>query len=143
MKVHKFNRPLFSLPKSHPARKFLEAFIQCGKECIGREIAAVPEDEIDQKWFSQIDKREWRFSEFAYTYLSFDVVLDGWLNNDVEMTASERRVLDALPRLRTLLSECETTVREEHNIALLPLIFEVRHLLDLWEFCIIVRTGGK
>jgi len=39
------------------------------------------------------------------------VELDGWLTNAPRMTESERDVMDQLPRVRTLLAECDAEAK--------------------------------
>ena len=92
---------------------------------------------------ASIDDRTWTFSAFAYTFLSFDVELDGWLTNAPHLTKTETRVLDKLPYLRTLLCECETAAVEGKNKDILTMICQVRNLLDLWENCIVARLKTK
>ncbi|MHC4399029.1 MAG: hypothetical protein ACYTG0_05045 [Planctomycetota bacterium] len=141
MHIYEINRPLFSLPDAHPAHRFLRAFIRCRRQCVGREIA-LPGDEhdaLDQEWYSSTDDRTWTFSAFAYTFLSFDVELDGWLTDSPHLTETEKGVLDKLPYLRALLSECETAAVDDKNADILTMIEQVRSLFDLWENCITAR----
>ncbi len=145
MHVYSINYPLFRLPDSHPAHRFLRAFITCREQCVGREFVLPGDDHasVDQEWYSLADDRTWTFSAFAYTLLSFDVELDGWLTNAPHMTTSEAGVLDRLPYLRTLLGECEAAAVDNRNTEILAIIEQVRNLLDLWENCITTRLDGK
>jgi hypothetical protein len=47
MHVYRRNKPIFKFAPDHPARQFLEAFVECGKTCIARELGGV-----DQEWIS-------------------------------------------------------------------------------------------
>jgi len=141
MHVFEINRPLFTLPESHPAHRFLRAFITCRSECVGREIV-LPNDvheAVDQEWYSTADDRTWTFSAFAYMFLSFDVRLDGWLTDAPHLTESEKGILDKLPYLRTLLTECRTAAVDDKNTEVATMVEQVRGLLDLWENCITAR----
>jgi len=50
----------------------------------------------------------WSYSGFAYMYLSFDIVLDGWLTHAAQRTPDEQYWLDQFPRWRELLGECKS-----------------------------------
>ena len=139
MSIQDQNKILFSLPSDHPARRFLEEFIDCRELCVAREVGMPDNPPIEQAWDSQIEGRRYAFSSFAYKYLAFDVVLDGWLTNAPDMTDSERDVLDMLPKVRSLLGECHAAAIKERNVAILPLLEKVKNLLDLWEQCITSR----
>jgi hypothetical protein len=91
---------------------------------------------IDQSWYSPSDQRIWRFSSFAYTYLSFTLDLDGWTSSSPEPTPTERATLAALPRLRTLMAECADACINDKNEDVLTLTRSVQHMLDQWEWCI-------
>jgi hypothetical protein len=39
--VLKRNKPIFGFPESHPARRFLEAFLECRSLCVGRELEGI------------------------------------------------------------------------------------------------------
>ena len=142
MKLKK-NYPLLSLPSDHPARRFLAEFTDCRMLCVGREIGGPDSRPIEQVWFSEIEDKECSFSEFAYKYLSFDVVLDGWLTNATEMTASERDVLEKLPHVRGLLAECKIAANKAGNEEILLLTAKVEHLFDLWEQSIRLRLSNR
>lgn len=142
MYIYKNDSVLFTLPDDHPAKRFLNAFVECRQDCVGREIglpgSSLPA--IDQEWFSETDQRKWRFSEFAYSFLSFDVVLDGWLTNASELTDSERAILEKLPYLRRLLQECNTAAVHSGNSAVVSCVGRVLEVLHLWEECSRVRA---
>lgn len=138
MHVYRLNRPLFELPQSHPAHRFLRAFIECRQDCVGKEIES---DVFDQEWFSQTEDRAWSYSAFAYQYLAFDIVLDGWLRNAKHLTASEEQWLVCLPRWRVLLDECRTAAAGDGNHAVMGMIAQVLKMFDLWEECVRARLG--
>lgn len=140
MHVYRLNRTLFDLPQSHPAHRFLLAFIECRQDCVGREVEG---DAFDQEWFSQTDNRAWSYSAFAYQYLSFDIVLDGWLNNAEGMTASEEQWLACLPRWRALLDECRASAARDRKHAVMRMIGQVLKMFDLWEECVHARLRSE
>jgi hypothetical protein len=138
MHIYRVNRPLFSLPESHPAHRFLRQFIKCQQNCVGREIPYRGREHlaVDQEWFSATDKRMWHFSGLAYMYISFTVELDGWLTDAPAATESEKSTLENLPYLRTLLGECKEACLDNGNTTVLAMVEQVEEVLDLWEFCI-------
>ncbi|HVX61741.1 MAG TPA: hypothetical protein VHC19_14095 [Pirellulales bacterium] len=137
MHVRKLNRKILKFPESHIARRFLDAFIGCRRDCVGIEAC---DDPIDQTWFSAIEAKQWSYAAFAYKFLSFDIELDGWQSDAPEQTESERFFLAQLPRMRELLRECEMAAAADDNRPLMPVIAKVRRMLDLWEQCILERT---
>jgi hypothetical protein len=143
MQVYKLNEQLMTLELDHPVRRFLDSFVDCRLHCVGRECGLEDGNEIDQKWFSIIDNRPWRFSEFAYSVLSFDVVLDGWIQHCEEYTESEIAVINNMPRLRALMTECASAATVEKNESVLILVEKVRRLLELWETCIRCRLSPE
>jgi hypothetical protein len=131
MHVKRLNRPLFDLSLEHPARRFLESFIACHKHCVGAELRGV-----DQLWFSQAESRQMFFSGFVYAYLSFDIVLDGWLNNAPELTESERCYLDGIGQLEILVHECLDEATKDRNAEIIEMCHEVSKMLVNWRDCI-------
>ncbi|HUT92887.1 MAG TPA: contact-dependent growth inhibition system immunity protein [Thermoguttaceae bacterium] len=138
MHVQRLNRPIFELPDSHPAHRFLRAFIKCRQDCVGREIQ---NDDLDQEWVSDTDGRSWSYSAFAYEYLAFDIVLDGWLSRAQDLTPTERYWLEQLPRWRALQQECKSAALRDGKLMLIPLVDQVLAMLDLWEQCIRARQA--
>lgn len=141
MNIRRANKPLFSLPPDHTARRFLEAFISCRQNCVGREIvySNIGNDPIDQEWISASDGCKHRLSSFAYKYISFDIVLDGWLSGTPELTDSEKHYLERLPRLNMLMTECQQECRNSNNASALALVEQILEVLHLWEVCIRTR----
>jgi hypothetical protein len=137
--VHKLNQEIFELPESHPARRFLLAFMECRRDCIGLEAS---DDPIDQEWFSQSDREVWSYSKFAYKYLAFDIVLEGWLTHAPRRTPNEQHCLNQLVRWRELMSECEIAAECDNNHTIIPIIHQVLHMFDLWEQCIMARDAA-
>ena len=137
-RVYRANRPLFSLPETHPARRFLNAFMQVLEDCVGKEVPYEGYEHlaVDQEWFSATDLRTWKSSSFAYAYLSFTVELDGWLVNAAAPTDGERNVIERLPYLRLLVNECKEACIGEGNERVLVMALQVERLFDLWEACI-------
>jgi hypothetical protein len=139
MNVHKLNREVLNLPEAHPARRFLCAFMECRRDCIGLEASDEP---IDQEWFSESSGEKWSYSKFAYKFLAFDVVLDGWLTHAAHRTSNEQHCLDQLVRWRELLGECQVAAECDSNRAILPIIRQVLRMFDLWEQCILARDAA-
>ena len=129
MQVFKINKPIFDFPPDHPARRFLEAFVECRKTCVGRETEG-----IDQEWLSEVDGRRHRFSSFAYEWLSFDVELDGWLHDAPQVTESEKRALEAIETMRRLMAECKAAA--DGNPRIVNMCNQILDTLDLWSECI-------
>ena len=141
MQVRRLNMPLFSLPPDHIAHRFLEAFIACRQNCVGREIAYEGSgvQPIDQEWTSTSDGRVRQLSAFAYEHLSFDLILDGWLSGAPELTVTECASLERLPYLTMLMTECHDACRKSNNATALALVEQILELLQLWESCIRAR----
>jgi hypothetical protein len=137
MQIKRLNREIFEWPADHPARKFLEAFIACRRECVGREVAFEnsARKPIDQKWESSTDGITWTFSRFAYTFLSFELVLDGWLSRAPTLTNSEKANLAQIPLLRRLMAECRAAAVTGGNTDIIMLTERVTEMLNLWERC--------
>jgi hypothetical protein len=95
---------------------------------------------VDQQ-FVQPDGRATTFSAFAYEYLSFDIVLDGWLTNAPQMTESEEACLKGLPRLRSMMIACKSQALIDANYRILPCVDQVLELIQLWEECIHERIA--
>ncbi len=133
MRTEELNKPIFELDDSHPAKQFLQAFIDCLGNCVGRELGLDGETSIDHAWISSTDGRVWRFSGFAYAFLSFDIVLDGFLENAPYLTSSETWAAERLPLLRTMMNECAQAARQGGNNEILELTDEVQQMLSLWE----------
>jgi hypothetical protein len=136
MQVERLNQEILNLPESHPAYRFLRAFIGCRRDCVGREAS---NDPVDQEWFSESEGRLWSYSEFAYKFLSFDIVLDGWLTHAAQRTSDEQYWLAQLPRWRKLLHECEKAAQDDNNYAMLPIVAQTLRMFALWEQCIVER----
>lgn len=143
--IHQENEPLFVLPDSHPARKALIAHLLAAESCVGREIPwpGMVEAPIEQKWFSHIDQRNWTFSAFAYCFISFDLILEGWLAESKEITPFESSFLSELPRLRELLCECEQAAQAANNARIAPLIAVARDFFSAFEESIHARVGDS
>jgi hypothetical protein len=133
MRVESKNRAVLTLDDSHPAKRFVEAFIDCRMSCAGRELDLGGQVPIDQAWKSATDGRAWTFSGFIYSFICFDIELDGFLQNVSNLTPSEVAASKELPRLRTMINECEEAARQSGNSAILELTGQVLELLGLWE----------
>ena len=138
MHIFRLNKAIFDFAPDHPARRFLEAFVECRMNCVGKEI-----DGLDQEWFSEADMRTHKFSSFAYEWLSFDIELDGWLHDAQEMTDSEKRALDGIPQMDGLMAECKAAAMVDHNSEMVTMCDQVLHTLELWAECINRRLQSK
>src|ERR1700682_2656530 len=125
MDTVELNRPVFELSAQHPARRFLHSFIERKAVCVGRHLEFEDQVPIDLEWRSVSDGRLWTFSDFAYSYLSRDVVLDGLLEEKPYPTESEAEVLALLPLLRSMMNECRQTAERSSHSEILALTEQV------------------
>ncbi|MFN0020551.1 MAG: hypothetical protein ACKVP0_20015 [Pirellulaceae bacterium] len=121
--------------EDHPARQALIAHAVCRRDCVGREIIWPGSEHlaIDIEWWSLIEGKRKTFSGFMYQYVSFDLVLQEWIDRPQQVTESERRTLHYLANLKSLLAECESAARAAANERILELVPIVRKFFDLWE----------
>jgi hypothetical protein len=133
MRIESKNRAVLTLHDSHPARRFVEAFIDCRMSCAGRELDLGGEPPIDQEWMSEADCRAWTFSGFVYAFICFDIELDGFLQNAQALTPSEVSASEELPKLRAMMHECAEAARRSGNTAILELTDLVLEMFGLWE----------
>ena len=133
MHIENMNRPVLKLDDSHPAKRFLTAFIDCRMDCVGRHHDWTGEKPIEQEWRSATDGKVWTFSGFAYRALSFDIELDGFLQNAPSLTESETCAARQIPLLRTLMEECAQAAQQNENHDILELTDQVMIMLSLWE----------
>jgi hypothetical protein len=113
--------------------------------CVGKQIEwpQLGNRAVDQEWFSVIDQRTRKFSSFAYVFISFDLVLDGWFNEPHDpLGPFEADFLHELPRLRGLLDECEFAASSDANEEIRPLISKAREFFDAFETSILARVGS-
>jgi hypothetical protein len=135
MRVHRNNRPLFSLSPSHPVIKFFDA---CSR---------IPWPDgwpqgTDQEWDSIAEGRGCTLSSFVYEHLCFDIVLEGWLTRPPTLASDEVGLLDkTLPRMRMQLSECEAAAMRDGNTAALAVISDINSALNRWEDAIRFRIA--
>ena len=143
LRIHPDNAPLLKLPVDHPAHIALIIHAECANHCVGREIPwpDSPDKPIDHTWYSAMDQRIWTFSGFAYSFISFDLVLDGWINGQTHLQPFEQSFLEELPRLRGLLAECECSAKADSNTGVLPLIKKTNEFFFAFERSIIARVG--
>jgi hypothetical protein len=127
MRVGRNNRPLFSLPRSHPVIQFFEA-------CSSIPWPESWPDGVEQEWDSVVEGRRCSFSDFMHANICFDVVLDGWLQRPNSLTPEETcRLNESLPFLRSLLSECEVAAMKDNNSKVIVIIGQIKSAFDLWE----------
>lgn len=125
------NPRVLALDDSHPAKRFLSAFIECRNNCVGLELD--PEAPIDQKWESSTDGHVWTFSGFAYAFLSLDIALDDFHHTTPCPTESSTDWPWNLPRFRSLIHECANAARQSGNNEILELTDQVLEMVGLWE----------
>jgi hypothetical protein len=133
MDVERMNRRVLALDNAHPARRFLIAFIDCRENCVGRHHGFDGRLPVDQAWKSASDGKTWTFSEFAYKFLSFDIELDGFLQNAPYPTESETDAVRELPRLKSLMDECARAARHDGNHEILELTEQVLEMFSLYH----------
>lgn len=143
LEIHPENGSLLLLPRNHPAHRLLIVHAECRAMCVGREIfwPDMGEEPIDQEWFSMIDQKTWKYSSFAYTYLSYSLVLENWLSNEEEIEPFERKFIEDLPRIQGLLEECESVAKTDGNTEVLPLIEKTCEYFESFRKSIIARVG--
>lgn len=130
--IESMNRQVLELDDSHPAKKFLSAFMDCRMNCSERELEIGDQMPIDQAWTSAMDGRAWTFSGFIYGFICFDIELDGYLQNATNLTPSEIAAIRELPRLRSMMHECAEAARQCGNSDILELTDQVLEMLRLW-----------
>ncbi len=142
-----FNYPLFDrYAADHPALIALWVHAEARDFCVGREIPwkDLGNHPIDQSWYSTTMQRECTFSGFAYGYLSFDLVLEGWLKLPHEPTASELTFLrKTCPEMTDLLTECLEAAQEDANTEVLPLIEKAKEFVDALQNAILYRFSEQ
>lgn len=137
-------RILGAFPDDHPAVRALRIHVEARRVCVGREIEYPDEEHlpIEQTWISQTDGRRWTFSQFAYSYIAFDLVIGGWLPEpDGKIQPFEAEFLKELSRLRQLLDECDEAAQADKNDRVAPLIVKAREFFDAYEAAIVARVG--
>ena len=136
MHVRTINEPLLKLPVEHPARRFLESFIECRERCVGLELPPPVGIGVDQLWHSQIEGKSCTYSSFAYSYLAFDIELDGWLTNASHQTEAENAMLSAIPQIHSLAWECRDAAMADRNQPIVEATENVLEMLQLWKECL-------
>jgi hypothetical protein len=131
--IHRKNDPLSELPDSHPAKLLLFAHGQCRRDCIGREIEyrGHEHEAFDQEWQSQHFGRRFQFSNFAYAFISYDLILEEWLSHPLEVTENEKWMVARIQCLGSLLDECEEAAKHDGNTRILVAISQIRKLNEL------------
>ena len=131
--IESMNRSVLELDNAHPAKNFLSAFIDCRMNCSERELEIGDQSPIDQAWTSASDGRAWTFSGFIYSFICFDIELDGFLQSARNLTPSEIAASRELPRHRSMMNECAEAARQSENHEILELTDQVLEMLGLWE----------
>jgi hypothetical protein len=132
MRIEDLNRRVLELDDSHPARRFLEAFIDCQSDCLGRELGFDGQTPVDQEWTSATDGRKWTFSGFAYAFLALDFELESFLESAPFLVAETGAARD-VPMLRLMIGECAQAARQDGNSEIIELTNQVQQMFDLWD----------
>ncbi len=142
-RVYPANYPLLNrYGPDHPAVRVLQVHAEACDVCVAKEIqwAGSEESPVDQSWFSARRCRQESFSAFAYEFLSYDLVLDGWLEMAPEPTESEIGFLvEDQPLMQILLDECEEAANSDGNSKMLPLIAKAREFVRAYDDALVRR----
>jgi hypothetical protein len=130
--IKKRNGPILKLKNSHPAKRFLSAFMDCQTDCACQELDFDGQVPIEQEWKSSADGRVWTFSGFIYAFICFDIELDGFLQNAPELTSSETAAAQELPVMRSMMNECADAARQSGNNEIVELTDQVLEMFGLW-----------
>ena len=68
-----------------------------------------------------------------YAYVSFDLVLQEWIDRPPHLTEYERSSFRHIAKLNLLLTECENAARTAESQRILELIPIAKRFLQLWE----------
>jgi hypothetical protein len=131
--IHPKNDPLSELPESHPAKMVLFAHGQCRRDCVGKEIPWPGHDDeaFDQEWQSRLLGHRFRFSDFAYAFISYDLVIENWLTHPPHVTEFEEWMVTRIRCLSALLDECEKAAKQDGNTRVLDKVSQIRELNEL------------
>jgi hypothetical protein len=91
------------------------------------------QEPIDQEWQAVATQGRWTFSALAYAFVSFELVLHGWLERPPTIADDEAGFLEKSPLMRALLAECQLAAQKSRNEPILPLIQQVGDFIDIWE----------
>ncbi len=142
-RIHPANLPILDkYGKGHPATRALTLHAEACDLCVGKEIEWPDQGNraIDQSWFSKVRLKNQAFSSFAYEFISYDLILDGWLAMPSEPTKAELKHLEHDDGLiRSLLQECEFAGNECNNALILPLISTARDFVNAYTDAIEYR----
>lgn len=150
MKARKYNPSFYqaryplltSYDETHPAICALLLHTEACKTCVGKEIEwpDAKEPPIEQAWYSATRGKQQLFSAFAYEFLSYNLVLDGWLELPPEPTLEELHLpMKAQPLMQALLDECRAAAAEANNVRVLPLIQKATEFIDAYHEAIFAR----
>jgi hypothetical protein len=121
----------------------LTAFVECNRDCVGQEIDWPDQKGVDQEWYSESESRRWRFSAFAYEFISYSPQFPEWADASFpkELTEQERTLLDRFERFDRLMRECEAAAARDDNQPILEMAGQVREMYRLWGEAIRYRVG--
>jgi hypothetical protein len=145
-RIYPANRPILdSYTCEHPAVRALQLHAEARDLCVGKEIKWPDSANraVDQSWFSAARCRQQSYSAFAYEFISYDLILDGWLKAAPQPTESEMRFLcDDGPLMRALLDECEEAANADANLEILPLVAKAREFVHAYNDAILHRFAA-
>ena len=125
----------------HPATRVLQVHAEACDKCVGKEIEwpQLGNQAIEQSWYSPSRQKVQTYSGFAYEFLAYDLILDGWLEMGPEPTEAELGFFDDERPMRLLLEECEDAALDDGNIEILPLITKTQEFLDAYRAAVLCR----
>jgi hypothetical protein len=144
MRIHRENAAITALDESHPLRRALVAHDVARDVCVGIEIEwpDAPGCAAEQEWVSAVDGRRRTFSAFAYSFISYSLILRDWIGI---LHPIDQKVLDYLAELRRqrrLLDECDAAARRDASERMLEMVAAARAYYDAYEAAFEWRFGG-
>lgn len=142
-RIFQANYPLLDrYDEGHTAIRALQLHAEACDLCVGKEIdwPGANEVPIEQTWFSAIRQKKQSFSAFAYEFLSYSLVFDGWLELAPAPTKSK---IDFLMKdqsiMRALLVECREAADAAGNIRIRALIQKATAFIDAFHDAVMTR----
>lgn len=142
-RINRKNDPIAAFSDDHPAKRLLLAHSHCWRECAGRELVwpGREQEAFDQELRSKVKPGQWRFSYLIYAFICFELILTEWLTHPLEMTDSERNMLESLPRTRAIFAECQAAADKDGNTRVLELLPLPEAFFNAWEASILARLA--
>jgi hypothetical protein len=92
-----------------------------------------------QQFYSEALDRRHSFSAFAYEVISFDLILEGWVNRPANLSDDEKWWLDVAPQLREQMQKCLAAAKADGNTEMFGLIDMVNEWFGLMDDSIRLR----